>query len=243
VARKKSKKKKQAKQQRRQKRQQQRRQRARSKREQRKQQAQEPVPERSPLEAILELDRREREPWQDELDDVLFDPQGPLGEVAEQLRGILQPKVAVPAALLGPCRKQRCLPPLHVDRHGRPVPDPWQSLGLQPRDGSVPHDEVRAAYRQRLLAAPPESDPQRARLLREARDRLCDPRQVLDRELGVLHLPDPQAWDLPGEDESSAEDGLLPAADRIVGQLFLYALLEDRLGQHAPVAMQTELPF
>ena len=72
-------------------------------------------------------------------------------------------------------------------------------------------------------------DIERARRLRDARDRLTDPEQVVDRELSVLHVPDPAALDLPEQATEGAEAQLLSAKVRLAGQLFVYALLEDLL--------------
>lgn len=121
---------------------------------------------------------------------------------------------------LDPGDPQRCFPAIHVDRAGRVVGDPHVVL-----DVPVGADEetVRAAWRAKILDRPPERDPEGARRLLDARERLLDPNRILERELGVLHVPMPEAFGLPPT-KSTAER--LPAHDRLVGQLALYALLE-----------------
>lgn len=128
-----------------------------------------------------------------------------------------------PAALpLHPPLPERCLPPVYVRGDGVAVPDPRRELGLP--EGPITPDEVRAAWRQALLDRPPERDPRGAELAREARDRLLNPDQLLDRELGVLHVPDPRAWGLIAEPPSP-----LTSEARLLGQLALYCLVEEEL--------------
>ena len=115
---------------------------------------------------------------------------------------------------------------VHVDGEGRAVPDPRAILGVDPDE----HDAVviRHAWRDTLLAHPPESDPHGAREAREARDRLLDPQRVLERELGTLHVPDPDAWGLPDLRPERTRPGVTPEA-RLLGQAVLYTLLEEAL--------------
>lgn len=134
---------------------------------------------------------------------------------------------------LVPPSPERCLPPVHVDRSGQAVPDPRALLGL-PADGPLDPAGVQEAYREQLLEHPPEADPRGARQLREARDRLLDPDRFLERTLGILHVPDPDAWDLPRPgyaDPSSPSDpqGQLTPEARLLGQAALYTLVEEAL--------------
>lgn len=115
---------------------------------------------------------------------------------------------------------------VHVDAEGRAVPDPHKVLGIDPeeRDAAT----IRRAWRDTLLAHPPESDPHGAREAREARDRLLDPTRVLERELGTLQVPDPDAWGLPDLRPERTRPGVTPDA-RLLGQAVLYTVLEEAL--------------
>ncbi len=128
------------------------------------------------------------------------------------------------------CLKQ----PLFVDARGRKVPDPYQRLQVEYRPGGVDPEEVRQAYKRQLLAHPPERDPLAAVELREARDRLLDPERVLERELGILHVPDAEAWELPDWRGLPDDPNVLSSDDRLMGQLVLYALLEEVLLEEPP---------
>jgi hypothetical protein len=116
--------------------------------------------------------------------------------------------------------------PVHVDADGRALPDPHAELGLSP--GERDPNTIRAAWRQTMLDRPPESDPEGARAAREARDRLLDPTRILERELGLLHVPDPDAWDLPDLRGEAVRARLSPES-RLLGQAVLYAMLEEHL--------------
>lgn len=120
---------------------------------------------------------------------------------------------------------ERCRPPVLLDADGHPVPDPRVVLGLPA--GPLDPDAVRAAWQRASLDHPAERDPDGAERVRRARDRLLDPAAVLEREIGVLLVPDPVAWGLPGPVEP-AEDTIAPEA-RLLGQLALYALVEEAL--------------
>lgn len=117
-----------------------------------------------------------------------------------------------------------CLPPVFIDARGA-VPDPWATLDLP--TGTLDPEGVRAAFLTAVQARPPEADPRGAQRLREARDRLIEPERLLDRELGVLHLPDPAAHALPPPVANAA--GPLPPEARLIGQLALYTLVEEAL--------------
>jgi hypothetical protein len=124
---------------------------------------------------------------------------------------------------IDPPEPERCLPAIHIDAAGKPVPDPHAELGI-PRDAS--DEAVLAAFQARILERPPERDPEGARRLLDARQRLLDEDHALERALGVLHVPDPAAVGLP---TPAATESSLPVRERIIGQLALYALLEATL--------------
>ena len=130
---------------------------------------------------------------------------------------------------LEPPEPARLLPPIYLDRGGREVPDPYATLGLEP--GVRDPERVQAAWRQTLREHPPERDPDGARLAQEARQRLTDPARVLERELGVVRLPDPTAWGLPTTPPAPPR---MSARSRLVGQAALYVLLEEELQRVAP---------
>jgi hypothetical protein len=132
----------------------------------------------------------------------------------------------LPAPSLDWVRPDRLLPPVFVDKTGAVVPDPWQILGLAA--GERDPEVIRRAWRDQLVAHPPEAEPERARQIREARDRLIEPERVLERELGVLRAPDPSAWGLATELPALDADKL-DAEDRLAGQALLYTLVEDVL--------------
>lgn len=121
---------------------------------------------------------------------------------------------------LDPGDPRRCFPAIHVDLAGRVVDDPRATLDVPV---GADEDTIRAAWRAKLLDRPPERDPEGARRLLDARERLLDPKRILERELGVLHVPMPEAFGLPPTKSTTER---LPAHDRLVGQLALYALLE-----------------
>lgn len=130
---------------------------------------------------------------------------------------------------LEPPRRERCAAAIHVDARGHQVADPYAILGL---DAEADAEAVRRAWVEKIQEHPPEKDPEGARALREARDRLVEPGRLLERLVGVLHVPDPQAWGLPTdaglvELETGPGAGMLDAASRIHGQALVYALVED----------------
>lgn len=121
---------------------------------------------------------------------------------------------------LDPPEPHRCLPAIHIDATGKVIPDPYAELGIP--DDADP-EAIHAAFRARILERPPERAPEGARRLLDARERLLGEDRAIERALGVLRVPDPAAFGLP---LSSTTDALLPAPERLVGQLALYALLE-----------------
>ena len=126
---------------------------------------------------------------------------------------------------LRPPAPERAWPPVFVAADGTAVPDSHALLGLAP-EVTAP-DAVREAFRVAILATPPERDPAGAERLREARDRLILPDRLLDRELGVLHVPSPEAWGLPSP--LPEPPGVLRPEARLLGQLALYTLVEEAL--------------
>jgi len=118
-----------------------------------------------------------------------------------------------------------------IDATGKPVNDPYAELGV-PRDAD--EQTILAAWRARIVEQPPERDPEGARRLLEARERLLDPTRVIERALGTLHVPDPTAFGLSAP-AGPAE--VLTTRERLVGQLALYALLEAT--QHGSDAQLT----
>ena len=135
------------------------------------------------------------------------------------------------AIFFDPPGLDRCGPPIYIDATGCRVPDPYATLGLDASQSSLPSvEEVRAACRQRLLEHPPEQNPETARALVAARDRLIDPERVIEREVGVLHVPGPEVWGLPAVSAIGDRGARrLDALGRLMGQLVLYALVEDEL--------------
>jgi len=133
----------------------------------------------------------------------------------------------------GPVPSEKVLPPVFLDGHGHLLGDPWTALGLSP--GTSDEEGIRAAYRERLLESPPEQDPDRARLIREARDHLLDPDRGLERLAGTLALPDPAAWGLEGGATESVGQ-LLPARQRLAAQAVLHVIAEDLLLAEAAAA-------
>lgn len=134
---------------------------------------------------------------------------------------------------IDPPMPERLRPEIYLDQMGRVVPDPFVVLGLAP--GTLDEESIRTAFRTKTIAHPPEIEPERALQIREARDRLLDPARLLERELLVLRPPDPAAWPL-GADVSEKID----AQARLVGQVALYALLEDALWAEVSAAVTAE---
>lgn len=135
---------------------------------------------------------------------------------------------------LDPPEPRRCLPAITIDATGKAVEDPYTVLGV-PHDADAP--TILAAWRAGVVERPPERDPEGARRLLEARERLLDPARVIERELGTLHVPDPAAFGLP---TPAGPPEVLAPRERLVGQLALYVLLEaterDRVHLTLPAA-------
>jgi hypothetical protein len=130
-----------------------------------------------------------------------------------------------PAWPLRPPALDRASAPIYVAADGTVVPDSHVLLGLN-HEVTDP-ERVREAFRVAILARPPERDPRGAEQLREARDRLTLPDRLLDRELGVLYVPEPEAWGLPSP--LPEQPGVLRPEARLLGQLALYCLVEEAL--------------
>lgn len=127
---------------------------------------------------------------------------------------------------------KNCLPKICVDEQGHLVEDPRVLLGLPA--GPLTEAAVREAWRAKLLLHPPEQDPEGARRLREARDRLLTPERVVERLLGELYVPDPAAYGFAAGAPAPAADARLDALARLSGQALLYALVEDALLHNPP---------
>jgi hypothetical protein len=130
-------------------------------------------------------------------------------------------------------RPDLCQPPVHVTQGFAVVDDPLDLLGLTSEQAADP-EQVSAAFRVALSDHPPEREPDLARRLREARDRLLDPGLEFERKFGCLHVPDPRSFGLPEVQEAAGaspkvDRDRLPAPSRLLGQLVLYALLEEEL--------------
>ncbi|MEW6071464.1 MAG: hypothetical protein AB1726_02570 [Planctomycetota bacterium] len=154
--------------------------------------------------------------------------------------GVRSSEEALP---LDPPAPERCFAPVHVEAGLRRVADPRLVLGLDPAAPLSPA-EVRAAWRRGVEAHPPEAEPDLARALTAARDRLLAPERSIERRLGVLRAPDPAAYGLPVDAAPALAPDGLDARVRLLGQLALYALLEEELGGEKGASPgQMELPF
>jgi hypothetical protein len=138
---------------------------------------------------------------------------------------------------IAPPSLERCHDPLFIDARGHVVTDPFVQLGLDPAQGRD-EETVRAAWAEQIKAHPPEQDPEGARRVRDARERLTNPASVFERTLGILHVPASRAWSLPDAAAVDADlaaspltEAWLDAKTRLMGQAVLYALVEDLLGQ------------
>lgn len=134
-------------------------------------------------------------------------------------------------------------PPVYVDSSGARIADPFVCLGLDPQLAPT-RDAVQAAFQAALAETPPESDPQRARELREARDFLLEPGEALTRTLGDLRVPNPEHF-LPGY-QSRKAPATTPTSTtdwssrtRLVAIMTLFALLAEELEGGAPPPMET----
>lgn len=145
---------------------------------------------------------------------------------------------------LEPPGLSRCHPPIDVELGPRRVPDPYVELDLDPDAAHTPED-IRTAWRRAIERHPPEREAEKARALTAARDRLIAPEKVFERKLGRLHAPDPEAFGLPVERPPAPEEGKLGSRARLLGQLALYAILEEELAEEGPTRKerQQELPF
>ena len=141
-------------------------------------------------------------------------------------------------APLEPAHPDRCSPPIRLRPGGGAAPDPWATLGLSP---GASDQEIREAYRRSLEAAPPEEDRVRASRLNDARSLLLDPERVVERHLGEVRLPDPDAWGLRRGDDAEPA-GAMPSAARMAAQLLLYALVEEELLAGDDVAASPRRP-
>lgn len=162
-------------------------------------------------------------------------PRGPSGSADDfdDFGDLREAPVRLPS--IDPPAPERSAPPIHLDAAGRVVDDPYAVLGV---DRGADEEAILAAWRRKILEHPPERDPEGARRLQEARARLLDPSKVIERELGAIHIPDPAAYGL--ESSRARADEKLPALTRAVGQLALYALLEELLADSADMGTSAE---
>lgn len=125
-----------------------------------------------------------------------------------------------------------CHPAVHVTASLVRVRDPLEVLGLDPTRRAS-REEVLAAFQKAIDAHPPEREPEVARELIEARDRLTRPERVLERELGVLYPPNPAHYGLAAVAAAAVGeqkvDPMLPSHPRLLASLVLYTLLEAEL--------------
>lgn len=127
-----------------------------------------------------------------------------------------------------------CREPLHYGKELAPTANPLVTLGLDPTRRAT-EGEVRAAFQRLIAEHPPERSPEVARAAIDARDRLLRPERALERELGVVYVPDPAKYGLAsqageGAAASPAAPKVLPSEGRLMASLALYALLEAELG-------------
>ena len=124
---------------------------------------------------------------------------------------------------LEPADPSLCYPPVYISAEGRVVPDPLALLGIEEADPEAVH----RAWREQLLLHPPEQNPERAAALTAARERLLDPEALVERELGVLHVPNPEAFGLGADEEPI--DRKAAVRSRLMAQAALYAMVEEAL--------------
>ena len=62
--------------------------------------------------------------------------------------------------LLAPPELSRCLPAIFINEDPQIVPDPWAVLGLPPNTSDA--TAIRNAWRESIIATPPEQDPEGA---------------------------------------------------------------------------------
>lgn len=124
---------------------------------------------------------------------------------------------------LDPPDPGRCFPVVFLRQGGQLAEDPREVLGLA---DDTSEEAINAAWRRKILAHPPERDPEGARRLQEARERLLDPERVIERTLGAVQVPNPEAFGLPPAENPETVDMISPL-NRALSQLALYALIED----------------
>lgn len=151
-----------------------------------------------------------------------------LAQVGEAIRTGLsaphqeeRPMLVMPMGLLAtPLFIPDDVPKVHIDADARRTPDPWKTLGLP--HGAFDPDRIQQAWRQSVLAHPPERDSAQARLYLEARDRLLDLNERESLILGELPLPPP----------AGAFDEHLDLECTLLAQSVVHALIEDHLWDH-----------
>ena len=125
-------------------------------------------------------------------------------------------------------------PTVHVTAAREIIPDPRETLGL-PTDRVPSPEQVQAAWKAAILENPPEHSPDLARDLRAARERLIAPERFIERELGALSVPRPEAFGLLAPSAAAAAPApKMDALGRLMGQMLLYTLVEEELWSRAP---------
>ncbi|MFT4626281.1 MAG: hypothetical protein ACI8PZ_004958 [Myxococcota bacterium] len=111
---------------------------------------------------------------------------------------------------------------------GRRGPTPHAVLGVA---ADATPEQVQAAFRAAIVAHPPEQDPEGASRAREARDILLEPEHAIRRSVGMVHVPDADAWSLPQPEPSELR---LAPRDRLLALAALYALAEAEVESAEP---------
>lgn len=130
-------------------------------------------------------------------------------------------------------------PPVYLDSAGERIADPYACLGLESEPPPTP-EAVQAAFRAALAGTSPESEPERARALVQARKFLLEPDEVVGRTLGDLRVPDARHFvpgyesrEIPGAPRSEPAAVDWSSRSRLVVLMTLYALLEEELEEDA----------
>lgn len=164
---------------------------------------------------LIDLERLRRLPGFEDLPDMLALDDDELEE--EELA-------------LGPGQPDRCSPPIRLRLGGGVGQDPCGVLGVQP---SASAEDVRVAFRQILASTGAEQAPDIAVQLNEARSLLLAPDRVVERLVGEVSVPDPDAWGLDRGAPRASEVSAMSSPARMAAQLLLYASVEEELLQEA----------
>lgn len=125
-------------------------------------------------------------------------------------------------------------PRYYFDATGQAIPDPWATLGLSPGADSA---AITAAYREKILAHPPETDRAGFEKISAAYRVLTAPEEVITRELRFFTpidpailapptSPSPAATSSPATVTTPQLPPTAPDAETfLAGELLLYACL------------------